>query len=402
MAPAAAEHHVDNIGYVKKPTFVDDSRHVDDGRLHIVFSSGCNQFQHWQAELLLATAHAVGQRGRITRIVSGCHDKSAETAKHTHQAFPKGKGDHLVPMNMLLKSVNPHFGLFVTPTFEGAIDFPWINKPSSIAYFLKETKAELEAAGETVIAILDPDFVFLKPLSQQGSTPDNLLHHNPVAASGPPVDIVRRGKPVAQFYAIGGAWVKTFDIAGMTGNPNSPALKYSYQGAVENFAVGPPLMMHVDDLREMAPLWAKFMKPVVEHKKDILADMFAYSIASAHLGLEHTVLDQFMISAWMYGGSEKGQAWPWLAQWKEQHISGEHRVSCANPVPGPGQKVPTFIHLASNFEGPEIDEGEWQFHKGKVPPDILECSVPLLISAPDDLYDLSYSHYKTDISAFVI
>ena len=31
--------------------------------------------------------------------------------------------------------VHADFGLFVTPPFEGAMAFPWINKPSSIDYF---------------------------------------------------------------------------------------------------------------------------------------------------------------------------------------------------------------------------------------------------------------------------
>lgn len=73
----------------------------DDRRLHVVFSSACNNFQHWQSELVLASAKLVGQRGRITRIVSGCHDKDAESVRHRHQTFPAGKNDLLVPMAKL-------------------------------------------------------------------------------------------------------------------------------------------------------------------------------------------------------------------------------------------------------------------------------------------------------------
>ena len=41
-------------------------------------------------------------------------------------------------------------GLFVTPPFEGAVDFPWINKPSSVSYFMQHAREELDRMGETI------------------------------------------------------------------------------------------------------------------------------------------------------------------------------------------------------------------------------------------------------------
>ena len=155
----------------------------DNGKLHVIFSSGCNYFQHWQSELLLASAQWVGQQGRITRIVSGCHDKSAEKVAHRHQTFPQGKNDLLVSLPELNRSVNENFGLYVTPSFPGAKDFPWINKPSSIQYFLEHAAPELERAGESVIAILDPDFIFMKKLTQDDLGPMISSPRTPCAPS---------------------------------------------------------------------------------------------------------------------------------------------------------------------------------------------------------------------------
>ena len=48
------------VGYVVKPTYRDNEKKtVDDGKLHIIFSSGCNYFQHWFIHLLLPFSHSI-------------------------------------------------------------------------------------------------------------------------------------------------------------------------------------------------------------------------------------------------------------------------------------------------------------------------------------------------------
>lgn len=52
--------------------------------IHIVFSTGCNLFQHWQAEVLMYSHMKVSQKGKITRVVSGC---DTEAQKRSHAKF---------------------------------------------------------------------------------------------------------------------------------------------------------------------------------------------------------------------------------------------------------------------------------------------------------------------------
>mmetsp|Transcript_3877 Transcript_3877/g.8318 ORF Transcript_3877/g.8318 Transcript_3877/m.8318 type:complete len:556 (+) Transcript_3877:162-1829(+) len=381
-----------DMGYVRVPKIPPGQKTGDDGKLHIIFSSGCNYFQHWQSEFLLASAYLVGQRGRITRIVSGCHDKSAETVRHQHQTFPQGKNDLLVPMEMLNRSVNENFGLYITPSFEGAKDFPWINKPSSIQYFMEHARPELDRLGETVIAILDPDFIFLKPLTQTGESADNIIATRGVDMDPgviPPIDVVRKGRPVAQRYGLEDGWKSSkFDLDKITGDPNTPAKSWTSEMASKYTSVGPPLMLHVDDISRLSVLWEKYMRPVLDMGPNILADMWAYSIGSAHLGLKHTTLDHYMISTW----GNDGEAFQWVDAWTT--------MSCRNPQPQPGDKMPTFIHLASNFKAPD-SKGPWMFHKGHVPATILDCDTPLIVEAPDDLFDISRSRHRKQ-SAWVL
>ncbi|GBG26236.1 Peptidyl serine alpha-galactosyltransferase [Hondaea fermentalgiana] len=382
------------VGFARVPRLVHGPRHPDDGKLHIIFSSGCNYFQHWQSELLLATAKLVGQRGRITRIVSGCHDRSAETIQHRHQTFPAGKNDLLVPMLELNRSVNDEFGLYVTPSFEGARDFPWINKPSSIEYFMTHARPELDRLGETVVAILDPDFVFLRPLSQSETDPQDIIASrgqdtNPARNS--PIDWVRRGRPVAQRYGLEGHWASygRDSLLKIIGDANSPALSYTKSEAARDTSVGPPLMLHVDDLAVLSKLWAKYMLPVLERGKDILADMWAYSIASAHLGLRHTTLDHYMVS--VHGKS--GQGYTFVDEYSD--------LSCQNPLSTPGARLPVFIHMASNYKAPDPKVGPWMFHKGHVPADILDCKSPLIIQPPDDLWRIT-DNWKAKQNAWML
>jgi len=187
-------------------------------------------------------------------------------------------------------------------------------------------------------------------------------------------NVARKGRPVAQHYGLGGSWVHKFPLKKIVGE-DSRALTYNEENANRHFSVGPPLILHVEDLSLLAPYWSKFMKPVLEKDTDILADMWAYCMAAAHLGLHHVILDNYMISTW----GNQDQAYPWIDSWPD--------LSCKNPSLPEGSKSPEFIHLASNFKAPESQN--WMFHKGHVPAKILACDSPLIIESPDDVWRLS-------------
>lgn len=274
--------------------------------------------------------------------------------------------------------MNENFGLFITPAFDGAIDFPWINKPSSIKYFLEFARDELDAFGETIVAIIDPDFVFLKPLTQSGEEQSEIISSRGQSKD----DVARKGKPVAQRYGLEGHWVDKFKpLEQITGNVNSLSKRWTYKEAAKWTSVGPPLILHIDDLTELSVLWEKNMRPVLEvGGPDILADMWAYSIAAADLDLRHTTLDHYMISVW---GNE-GQAYAFLDEFKQMSCSKARREYSPTSA-----HWPVFIHLASNFKARDEKGVEWMFHKGHVPGTILDCDTPLIVEPPENLFDLN-------------
>merc|ERR1740117_1384326 len=254
--------------------------------------------------------------------------------------------------------------------------------------------------------ILDPDFVFVAPITQSAAgSPREILQGRASAAAvwtgeGPAVNVARPGRPVAQTYGLGGSWVKDFDISKITGDPQSPANSMTAHEAATYYSVGPPLIVHLDDMQPLAKLWVKYMHGVMEQQQSIRleSDMYAWNIASAALGLRHTLIDSFMVSDIITGnlGTTAREGWKWV----DPLLS--HDLDCNDPdallgkkLPAnkklPAKQLPNFIHMAHRYVAP-VDKGssgnwpdEWSFAKSHVPADILECGVPLLRAPPADL-----------------
>jgi hypothetical protein len=71
-----------------------------DGEMHVVFSTDCSEYQDWQTLLNFHSATVVGQKGRITRIASGCDE------------------DKKKKLTDLYKKLYPQYGVHFTPDFK--------------------------------------------------------------------------------------------------------------------------------------------------------------------------------------------------------------------------------------------------------------------------------------------
>jgi hypothetical protein len=90
---------------------------ASDSDIHVVFTSGCDLYQSWQAEMLLNSHMFVGQPGQITRVVTGC-DSSGHSAKNRmhYGGLALQKTDEA----MLRKTSNPKARVHMVPAVEGA------------------------------------------------------------------------------------------------------------------------------------------------------------------------------------------------------------------------------------------------------------------------------------------
>jgi hypothetical protein len=127
---------------------------------------------------------------------------------------------------------------------------------------------------------------------------------------------------------------------------------------------------------------------VFERYPELLAEMFAYSMAGAHEELPHFTSNHYMVSN--TGSTEEG--WPWIDVLEND--------VCVPPVPSgetepttgiprwryyPGKPLPTFLHFCQFFRA-----GILGFHKRRLLKEVVNCDFPLLIDPPLDLAALTY------------
>lgn len=66
---------------------IDDSEQSD---IHVIFSTDCSPYQDWQTLVMFYSATAVGQKGPVTRIASGCDDEKKKTLSDLYKKlYPK-------------------------------------------------------------------------------------------------------------------------------------------------------------------------------------------------------------------------------------------------------------------------------------------------------------------------
>lgn len=226
---------------------------------HLIFSTGCNSFQRWQAHLLFYSAMKVRQPGHITRIVSGCPDpREQRQAQYWFDNFIAGMSPRF-HMHIMTDSVADMVNSDANTGGGGGggggntsiVDtYYYFNKPYGVRDWMTktfkmtdQTKDEVEDADRDIIMLIDPDMILLKPLVPPG------VGHRPT---------MRTGQPIAQRYAYEDRWrTSLLNISTIVG-PASPAItKYNATEAKEFFPAGPPYMATRRDMDKVS--WSMIM-----------------------------------------------------------------------------------------------------------------------------------------------
>lgn len=365
--------------------------------VHVVFSTDCSAFQNWQSRVLFDSARRVGHVGPITRIASGCaEDQAIELAEvmRTDNFFSQGgkNGDSW------FVHFTPHF----SKDHKTGKDYKFYNKPRGILHWLKhglggagssgkreQQHGEIFSGGNAavfandieererpnlwpnVVALIDPDEIFLQPLSVWVRNSSNLLVTAPVKRDEESLPVaVERGRPAAQFYGLGDRWLrfKREYICGV----GSPCLNVTSREAWRYYSIGPPYVAHVSDWIPLASSWVKFVPKVYEEYPQLLAEMYAYSLAAAHCRLPHARVDHYMVS----NVGSYGEAW--------LHVDTMASV-CAPGLPLSGKRgnvsiqLPTFLHACQSYQA-----GSASFSKRRVKHDIFKGCYGKLLNEPNE------------------
>lgn len=211
----------------------------DNTRYHIIFSTDCSPFQHWQSYLVFFTAMSVRQPGHVTRIASGCEGDDIKLMQDWFH-------DHI-------QGMSSRFHLHLTPRFSGVKneqgdivgDYKFFNKPFGLQHWMEHAEHMSLQQSDDIVILIDPDMLLLRPLtgdfSQDRDTVFSPRRRNRVLGRK-----VEHGLPFAQTYAFGAQW-QNLDLDKIAG-PNSPAKQYNKTDANLYFPVGPPYIATVKDM----------------------------------------------------------------------------------------------------------------------------------------------------------
>lgn len=120
---------------------------LNDEVVHLVFSTDCSGYQHWQGIALWYAAQEAGHRGPITRIASGCDDDDIQRIETEWRAIdPSGRFRvHFTP-HMELAEKGPGGNTRV-------LGYKYSNKPGGLNHWLSYAKPPIQ---ENYVVLVDP------------------------------------------------------------------------------------------------------------------------------------------------------------------------------------------------------------------------------------------------------
>jgi len=323
---------------------------------HVIFSTDCSAFQHWQSYLLFYSAYKVGQPGTVTRIASGCNDEEEGKEKE----FQEG----------IAKDMSPNFRIHFTPHFskvkdgqgnDTGADYKFFNKPFGVLHWLEHSEETI--ADDDIVIILDPDQVFTRTITNNFSNlDDNLM------VGTDPKTKVERGSPFAQKYGFGTRW-RDFDLETITNSQDTPARQVNNYDAANHYPAGPPYLATKIDMHTIAKNWAEYVPKVHSEFPHLLAEMYAFCIAAAHAKLPFQIVTSLMASD---TGSVRGEGWPLIMIIEDDKI--------CSPSVMEDEVLPSVLHYCQRYM-----VGKYFFGKRKMPKSIFTCESPLLAVPPMDI-----------------
>jgi hypothetical protein len=229
--------------------------------------------------------------------------------------------------------------------------------------------------------LVDPDMLIQRPfVNHFPQYMPNLWIGHVRSGKGPILDKVSHGKPMAQDYSFGPAWLEscTSNLTHVVG-PDSPVHSVSTVEARVLYSAGPPYIATARDMYQISVYWTKFLPKVFDLFPQMMAEMYGYCMAAAHLQLKHQLAQGFMVS------SPKllhGEGWGFMKKVTDTACDVEQFED----------KVPQVIHFCQRYS-----IGEYFLSKYKLPVEILSCDFPLLELPPLDYAAYTnYSHYGDD------
>jgi hypothetical protein len=215
--------------------------------------------------------------------------------------------------------------------------------------------------------LLDPDQMIIRPFTNDFEHSTEVWR--PTNSKIPKRTKVEHGSPFAQQYGFGMQW-KTKVNATYVANGTTRVEGMDLEEAKSHYAAGPPYIATARDMYSIVEKWTDFVVRIHDNYPHLLAEMFGYCFAAAHLNLPHRIAHSFMVSDVWSGG----EGWKLVDNFENTQV--------CQPPP---DSVPHVLHYCQRYM-----IGKWFIGKYRLRKDFISCDSPLLKEPPPDIVKLDY------------
>nr|CCA17398.1 conserved hypothetical protein [Albugo laibachii Nc14] len=373
----------------------------DSEDVHFVFSTTCDSSQHWQSRLLSSSFVRVKQLGRLTRIVSGCDEASLRGILKKEPLHPR------IHLHVTQNYTN-------LPAFEDEKTFATLNdsfspynKPFGIRHWLKHANPPVL---ESIIVLIDPDFIFLQPL---------LLNSNVRVTSASKVssgdvddmEVLGGLRQYKRFYVYEGNGTENASLrvrnGAAIGQRHTSRIKFEElkakgsiysklcpncnlvdeKDAMEFHSVGSPYILLRKNLASMIDDYC-FMA-VRLHEEDpttVATELDAYVLASMIHGIRHSTFNNLALSS---TGSDNYPQFVSFIGDQANPCSPSDSLFVRN-------EMPVMLHSMKAFTAVDASGSQWLYSERSVPSDLFECDSWLLSQPPSEVWTIARDSKSTE------
>lgn len=309
-----------------------------------------------------------GQEGQVTRIAS-CNNQGEEDLVNSFQ-------------QKYIEHMSPNFNMHITPDYSNingeGNKFHYFNKPFSthhwmehvLGYTPQHTQVGDNIHDDTIVMLFDPDQIIMRPFTNNQFSNETEIWER--RTTHPILNYVTHGKPMGAYYGFADQWKTKTNISRYVPKEELPSFVQTMSKAEtrENYAVGPPYIATAHDFWKIATTWKNFVPQIQKYDyPHLLAEMFAYSLAAAHLNLPHQIAKSFMVSDI---GSTALEGWDLMKEYTKGDMC----------IPGEIEQehLPHVLHYCQRYL-----LGKYVIGKHRIPETFLSCDEKLLAVPPPDL-----------------
>jgi peptidyl serine alpha-galactosyltransferase len=371
---------------------------------HLVFSTGCSPFQEWQSYIFFYHVYQTGQPGNVTRIASGCTEKQVHRLQTRHD-------------KVIRQTMSSRFHIHFTPEYSNikgpkVQSYKFFNKPFGMQHWMEHalgynnhhhnnnnhTRSDIpqnaNPQDSVIVILLDPDQLVLRPFTNDYSNVRMEWMRRGLTAFPPKV--VQHGTTMAQNYGFGADFVTDVNLTHVLQeeHPKSPLWNLK-RDALTKYAAGPPYLATAKDMYRIVTKWSELVVRVHDVYPFLLAEMYAYCLATIQVGLRPLTAAGFMVSKVDYKRMSEG--WYWIDdqivppptrnddnhEVSNEYLLDSYRSVCSRELQRK-QEQPFVLHYCQRY-GEEIN-GTYYISKYEMNPKFLSCDADLLREVtPHDL-----------------